>query len=92
MMVSRRPDQVNNVLVAAGTVCWAHILLAKHGVVLFLLLLLQHHDHVVQLLDLSHNDKMVSQGVIYFTYALLKCSNLLLQSLLVRYQTLQLID
>ena len=90
-MVSRGPDQVNNVLIAAGTVCGAHILLAKHGVVLFQLLLLQCHDHFVQLLNLSRHDTMVSQDG-NFTYALLKCSNLLLQSLLVRDQILQLVD
>jgi len=75
MVVRRRTDQVNNALIAAGTVRGAHILLAKHRVVLLLLLLLECEEHIVQLFD-----------------ALLDCSNLLLQGLLVGDQVLQLVD
>ena len=56
MVVRRRTDQVNNVLIAAGAVRGAHILLAEHRVVLLLLLLLQRDEHIVQLFDLKRHN------------------------------------
>lgn len=90
MVISRCTDQVNNVLITAGTISGTNILLAKHGVVFVLLFLLQSNDHIVKLFELKHR-KWVSKNLKY-TYALLKCCNLLLQSILVGDQVFELVN